>query len=200
MFALLAGILAAGMLQRGRGNRFRFRTAAAFIPFLFYWGIGQMGNTLLQVNAFKKGGHVVGLFSRNRCLSTGAGTFDYLGWISYSRKMVLLQAGTYLGLLICVVLTICFIHGKSAETLLELVILGGGLCSRVMMGLSPTIYASGERTSLYCSAAVLIVCLRNLQLYWRRSKGIKEKTVLTGYIAGVIIVSVWSSGEALIRM
>ncbi len=200
LFALLAGILAAGMLQRGRGNRFRFRTAAAFIPFLFYWGIGQMGNTLLQVNAFKKGGHVVGLFSRNRCLSTGAGTFDYLGWISYSRKMVLLQAGTYLGLLICVVLTICFIHGKSAETLLELVILGGGLCSRVMMGLSPTIYASGERTSLYCSAAVLIVCLRNLQLYWRRSKGIKEKTVLTGYIAGVIIVSVWSSGEALIRM
>ena len=114
--------------------------------------------------------------------------------------MVLLQAGTYLGLLICVVLTVYFIHGKSTETLLELVILGGGLCSRVMMGLSPTIYASGERTSLYCSVAVLIVCLRNLQLYWKRSEGRREKAVLASYIAGVIVVSVWSSGEALIHM
>lgn len=199
IFALLAGILLAGILQRDRAKRFEIKKALAFVPFLFYWGIGQMGNSLLQVNAFKKGGHVVGLFGKNRCLSTGAGAFDYLGWISYSRKMVLLQAAIYLGLVACVALTICFIHGKSRETVLELVILGGGLCSRVMMGFSPTIYASGERTSLYCSVAVLIVCLRNLQFFWNRSTEKRERAVLGIYVAGLICISVWSSGTALMN-
>ena len=200
IFALPAGILLAGILQKNKERKFPFMTAAAFIPFLFYWGIGQMGNSLLQVNVFQKGGHIVGLFGKNRCLSTGAGTFDYLGWISYSRKMVFLQAGTYLGLVVCVALTIYFIHGKSAETLLELVIFGSGLCSRVIMGLSPTIYASGERTSLYCSVAVLIVCLRNLQFYLNRSTGRRERAVLGIYVAGVICASLWNSGTALISL
>lgn len=200
IFALLAGILLAGVLQKSRERGLRFQAAAAFVPFLFYWGIGQMGNSLLQVNAFKKGGHVVGLFGRNRCLSTGAGAFDYLGWISYSRRMVLLQVAIYLGLVACVALTIYFIHGKSRETVLELVILGIGFCSRMMMGLCPTIYASGERTSLYCSIAILIVCLRNLQLYWSRSTGKRGKAALGIYIVGVICVSLWSSGVALINM
>lgn len=199
IFALLAGILLAGILQRDRTKKPAFKRALAFVPFLFYWGIGQMGNSLLQVNAFKKGGHVVGLFGKNRCLSTGAGAFDYLGWISYSRKMVLLQAAIYLGLVVCVVLTICFIHGKSMETVLELVILGGGLCSRVMMGFSPTIYASGERTSLYCSVAVLIVCLRNLQFFLNGSTEKRERAVLGIYVAGVVCISVWSSGAALMN-
>lgn len=200
IFALPAGILLAEILQKGRERGQRFQAAAAFVPFLFYWGIGQMGNSLLQVNAFKRGGHVVGLFGKNRCLSTGAGAFDYLGWISYSRKMVLLQAAIYLGLVVCVALTIYFIHGKNMETVLELVILGGGLCSRVMMGFSPTIYASGERTSLYCSVAVLIVCLRNLQFFWNRSTEKGERAALGIYIAGVICISVWSSGAALMNM
>lgn len=203
IFALLAGILLAGVLQKNRERGFRFQAAAAFVPFLFYWGIGQMGNSLLQVNAFKRGGHVVGLFGKNRCLSTGAGAFDYLGWISYSRKMVLLQAGIYLALMLCVGAAICFIHGKSAETLLELLILGGGFCSRVMMGFSPTIYASGERTSLYCSAAILVVCLRNLEFYRERSEGKSGRTgraVLGIYVTGVVCVSLWNSKAALLSM
>lgn len=200
IFALLAGILLAGILQKSRENGFRFRTVTAFVPFLFYWGIGQMGNSLLQVNAFKRGGHVIGLFGKNRCLSTGAGAFDYLGWISYSRKMVLLQAGTYLVLVLCVAFTIYFIHGKSMETMLELTILGIGLGSRIMMGCSPTIYASGERTSLYCSIAVLAVCLRNLQLYWGGNAGKREKALLGIYVAVVVCAGVWSSKTALSGM
>ena len=152
---------------------------------------------MLQTNMFRKGGHIVGLFGKNRCLPTGAGAFDYLGWIAYSRKMVILQAGIYLGLVICVALTIYFIHEKSMETLLELVILGSGLCSRIIMGFSPTIYASGERTSLYCSVAVLIVCMRNLQFYLNGRAPKKEKTVLGIYIIVVICISIWSSKGAI---
>lgn len=197
IFALLAGILLAEIWHKARESGFRFRTVTAFVPFLFYWGIGRMGNSLLQVNAFKRGGHVIGLFGKNRCLSTGAGAFDYLGWISYSRKMVLLQAGTYLVLVLCVAFTIYFIHGKSMETLLELMILGIGLCSRIMIGCSPTIYASGERTSLYCSIAILAVCLRNLQFYWGGNAGKREKALLGVYVAVVVCAGVWSSRGAI---
>lgn len=76
-----------------------------------------------------------------------------------------MQAGVYLALLVCVALTIFFLHGSSTETLLELTVLGIGLMSRFGMGFSPTVYASGARTALYGSMAVLIVCLRNLQIY-----------------------------------
>ena len=58
-----------------------------------------------------------------------------------------------------------FLHGKSKETLLELAVLGIGLMSRFGMGFSPSVYASGSRTALYSSVAVLVVCLRNLQIY-----------------------------------
>ena len=37
--------------------------------------------------------------------------------------------------------------------------------SRVIVGFSPTLYASGDRTAIYCSAAILIVTLRNLQYF-----------------------------------
>jgi len=198
LFALLAGILLAGAWQKRKEYEVPLKKIAkesiAFMPFLFYWGIGRLGNSLLQTDAFKRGGHIVGLFGKNRCLPTGAGAFDYLGWISYSRRMVLLQAGIYLGLIGCVIATITYLHGKSAETWLELLILGGGLASRVIMGLSPTLYASGERTSLYCSVAILIVCLRNLQIYLNGSSRKCEKAVLGIYVAGAICAGILSSG------
>ena len=106
---------------------------------------------------------------------------------------------------LCVGLTIGFLHGRSFETLLQSVILGSGLFTRVMMGLSPTIYASGERTSLYCSVAILIVCLRNLEIYWKEWDGCGKpgqksgKIVLGIYIAALICVSVWGSKLALQR-
>ncbi len=196
LFALLAGILAAGVLQRRGACEVRLKVAA-FVPLSFYWGIGRLGNSLLQADVFRKGGHIVGLFGKNRCLPTGAGTFDYLGWISYSRKMVFLQVGIFLGVLACVALMICWLHGKSAETWLELTILGAGFSSRVIMGLSPTLYASGERTSLYCSVAILIVCLRNLQIYWNGCRQKRGKVLLGVYVALVICVSVWSGGGSL---
>lgn len=138
---------------------------------------------------FRRGGRVVGLFSMNRCLPGGGGVLDYLGWIPYSMGEVLLQAGVYLAVLICVALTIYFLHGRSRETLLEFVILGAGLLSRLILGFSPTIYASCSRTTLFCSAAILIVCLRNLQFFWNRPATEWSRIVLEGYIVCVICVS-----------
>lgn len=197
VFALFSGILLACALQRGVFDKARPRVIAAALPFLFYWGIGQIGNRCLLTTGIRWGGNIIGLFGQNRCLPTGAGTFQYLGWISYPGEMVGLQAVVYLGLLLCMALTIYYLHGKSTELLLQLVILGIGLCSTVIMGFSPTIYASGERTSLYCSIAILIVCLRNLQFYWNKAAGKREKAVLGIYILFVLCVSVRESGMAL---
>lgn len=205
LFALLMGILLAGIWRRRGEAEFSGMAVTAFIPLAFYWGIGQFANAKIAGDGFPRGGHILGLFGRNRCLPTGAGTFEYLGWISYPWGMVLLQAGVYLGLFLCVGLTIGFLHGRSFETLLQSVILGSGLFTRVMMGLSPTIYASGERTSLYCSVAILIVCLRNLEIYWKEWDGCGKpgqksgKIVLGIYIAALICVSVWGSKLALQR-
>ncbi len=202
LFALLTGILFAGVWQKRKEQRFSAMAVSAVIPFAFYWGVGQFANARIAAGGFARGGHIAGLFGKNRCLPTGAGAFDYLGWISYPWKMVFLQAGVYLGLLFCVGMTIWFLHGKSFETLLELTVLGTGLSSRVMMGFSPTIYASGERTSLYCSVAILIVCLRNLQICWNGQigdgqGGMRGKVLLGVYIAGVACLSIWGSKLAL---
>lgn len=188
VFALLAGVLLAGIWQKRTEKHFLPKALVAFFPFLFVWG-GALGKYLLLTKGFRRGGKTIGLFVMNRCLPEGSGVFEYLGWIPYSLGEVLLQAGVYLGLLVCVALTIYFLHGRSRETLLELVVLGAGLLSRLIIGFSPTIYASGERTALFCSVAILIVGLRNLLLFRNKAAVRWEKIVLMGYIMGVVCIS-----------
>lgn len=186
LFALLTGILLAGIWQKRAEKHFLFKALAALFPFLFVWGIGVFGKYWLLERGFRRGGKTVGLFCMNRCLPEGGGNYGYFGFIPYSLGEVLLQAGIYLGLMICVAVTIYFLHGKSRETLFELLILGAGLLSRLIVAFSPTIYISGTRTTLFCSAAILIICLRNLQFFRNKAAEEWKKEVLTGYIMGVI--------------
>lgn len=184
LFALLTGVLFAAVLQGSTentdekaGQNTRLRILVALIPLAFYWGVGHLGNYLLARGAFPRGGHIVGLFGGNRQLP---------GLGQYSPGMVAMQILLYLMLLGCVALTIYFIHGKKKETLLELVILAAGLASRVIIGFSPTIYASGDRTALFCSMAMLIVTLRNLQFFWNGNTKWYGKAVLGAYAAVII--------------
>lgn len=182
VFALLAGILLAGIWQKRAEKHFLRNALAALLPFLFVWGIGAVGKYWMLRKGFHR---IIALLCMNRCLPEGGGSFEYFGVAPYSLYEVLLQAGIYMGLLICVVFTIYFLHGKSRETLFELLILGAGLLSRLIIGFSPTIYASGTRTALFCTAAILIVCLRNLQFSLGKGAAAWEKIVLTAYIIGV---------------
>lgn len=186
IFALLSGILLAGIWRKRKEKRFQIKIFVASIPFLFFWGI-RAGTYWLLTYGFPRGGHIIGLFGLNRCLPIGAGVFDFLGWIPYSMPMVLFQGSVYLAILVCVILTICFLHGKSYETLFELVILGAGFLSRLIVGFSPTIYASGQRTALYCSAAIVIVCQRNLQFYLREHGKDDGMLVLLAYCFKLVL-------------
>jgi len=59
---------------------------------------------------------------------------------------ILLYLCSFAVILFCMALSLYFSFGKSATTLFLLMILGLGLASRMIMGFSPTLYASGIRT------------------------------------------------------
>lgn len=82
----------------------------------------------------------------------------------FKKEFILIQMLYYLVVLLCVIVSIYWIHGRSFETLLQLTIIAAGFMSRFMIGFSPTIYASGDRTALFTSVALLIIVMRNIQV------------------------------------
>lgn len=129
------------------------------LPVVFYWGIGQAGNFLLNSGGLTRGRNGIGVLAQNRQIP---------GMSYFSGGLVVFQTLCYLIVLAAVAGTIFYVWGVSEETLLELLILAAGFLSRLVVGFSPTIYASGDRTALFCTAAILIVTLRNLQRIFRR--------------------------------
>lgn len=189
VFALLSGTLFASALQKmaKSGNRAegicpaeRKRLAgwcgllAALVPVAFYWGVGHLGSYLLSRGAFPRGGHIVGVLCGNHSLP---------GLGEYPAGLVALQTAVYLFVLLCTALTVWFVHGKSEETLLEWTVLAAGFTSRVIIGFSPTIYVSGERTALFCSAAFLIVAFRNIQIFWDKTADWRGNAAMSVHVA-----------------
>lgn len=173
-FAILTGVLFAETAGRQGEDLSLLKMLIALCPLTFYWLLGRLGKHLLYQNYLTRGLNVIGLFGENRKLPEFG---------SYGAPLVALQAAVYLILLMCVALTIFFLHGRSHETLLQLLILLVGILSRVIVGFSPTIYASEDRTALFASAALLIVALRNMQIFWRREPKVKRKAFLGLYLA-----------------
>lgn len=133
----------------------------SLLPVVFYWGIGQAGNFLLNSGWLTRGRNGIGVLAQNRQIP---------GMSYFSGGLVVFQTLCYLIVLAAVAGTLFYVWGVSEEALLELLILAAGFLSRLVVGFSPTIYASGDRTALFCTAAILIVTLRNLQRIFRRVK------------------------------
>lgn len=158
VFALLAGVLFVRAVRRGRGRKAGWiGSLLALCPLLFYWIIGQMSNWLLYGVNLTRGRNGIAVLSFNRELP---------GLGEYGASLVAFQTACYLVVIGCTIAVIGLLHGKSRETLLEWLILAAGFASRLLVGFSPTIYVSGDRTALFCSVAILIVAWRNLQLYF----------------------------------
>ena len=133
----------------------------SLLPVVFYWGIGQAGNFLLNSGILTRGRNGIGVLAQNRQIP---------GMSYFSTGLVAFQTVGYLMVLAAVAGTILYVWGVSEEALLELLILAAGFLSRLVVGFSPTIYASGDRTALFCTAAILIVTLRNLQRIFAQVK------------------------------
>lgn len=193
VFALLSGVLAASVVQKmisDRGKKKGKRLSewcklpVTLAPVAFYWGMGHLGSYLLSRCVLPRGGHIVGVLACNRNLPEFG---------AYPAKLVALQAAVYVVLLICTALSVWFIHGKSEETLLEWIVLAAGLASRIIIGFSPTIYISGERTALFCTAAVLIVAFRNIQIFWNKAAGRCGRAAVLAYMAVIIVGNLYQN-------
>lgn len=175
LFAILTGVLLWETVRKWQLKlKYFIQLLIAFFPFAFYWWFGHIGDYLLYHNYLKRGLNLFVIFGENRNLP-GMGKCD--------ARMVTLQVIGYLIVLAFVALTIFFLHGKSEETLLQLLILGAGFSSRLVIGFSPTIYVSGDRTALFASAAILIVVMRNIQLYLRTNPKLVWKLSLLVYLS-----------------
>lgn len=60
-------------------------------------------------------------------------------------------------------------------------------------GFYACIFTSGSRTAIYVSAAIMIVALRNVQLYLRSNPGKVSKIILFAYFAVNIFLNISSS-------
>lgn len=200
VFALLSGALFAVVLQKkskdreaARGKKLAewCKLLVALAPVAFYWGGGHLGSYLLSRGAFPRGGHIVGVLSGNRDLPELGG---------YPVELVAFQAAVYLILLLCTALSVYFIHGKSEETLLEWIVLAAGLMSRIIIGLSPTIYVSGERTAIFCTAAFLIVAFRNIQMFWNNTADWRPKAAFSVYMAVIAAGNLYCNIEFFFKL
>lgn len=174
IFAALSGIL---FLMAPRKW---YKKLTAFFPFAFYWFFGHIGKALLYGGYLTRGLNIVGVLGENRQLP-GLGMYD--------SGLVTFQVIMYMAVFACVALTIYFIHGKTEETLLELIILAAGFASRVIMGFSPTLYASGDRTALFSSAAILIVTMRNIGFWLDKKPRSYMKIIGGAYILLLIYLN-----------
>ena len=164
VFPLLVGVLLFLLIQKNRQGGIANRKSmilqliVGLVPFVFHWGMTRLIGFLFEEGLLTRGLNLIGLLVYNRQTPSVG---------QYSWGQVWLQIAVYAVILGCVAATICLLHGKSKETLLELTILAAGFASRFMMGFSPTIYVSGDRTALFCSVAILIVALRNMQFFFK---------------------------------
>lgn len=180
LLACLCGVLFLCLMTQSAmpAHRKLLKISIALCPLAAYWLCAHGFRFLLYGLNVPRGRNLLSALAENRQIA-GQGNF--------STAMVGIQTLIYLAVLTCVALTIYFLHGASGETALELLVLTAGFLSRVIMGFSPTIYASGDRTALFCSMAMLILILRNLCIWLRRNPGIRQRAAMAAYVGALII-------------
>lgn len=184
LFACLAGVLFLCFLTRelhktdhsmarekipyDRWKR-KIKFMVAVCPLLAYCMCAHFFHFLIYKANVPRLRNLFAVFSENRELPIRS---------VYPAYIIILQMIFYLAVFVCVFLVIYFLHGRTHETIFELLILCIGYASRMIMGFSPTIYASGSRTAIFCSMAVLIVLMRNIQLWLEKGQKVCWKIVM----------------------
>lgn len=79
--------------------------------------------------------------------------------VSFSGLVSFLYICVNAVMIVLIIVCIYFVFGKSKKTGISFLILAAGLTSRVIMGFSPTLFASGLRTFLYLYFSLLIMIL-----------------------------------------
>ncbi len=116
-------------------------------------------------------------------------------WLRFSFPVVwrrpehLLCLAVYGVAVLGVLYNIAVAFGKQPKTLLMLIIFAAGCCSRVVMGLSPTVYASDRRTGIFLTYAITFIAISALmdQRDQRRKAGLAPVQVSDGLKVTVVL-------------
>lgn len=150
VFVILAAVVLFSVIQHNSKTPWKWIIAG--FPFFFLLLLKGI-EILFQNGLWTRGLRLLEIFWRNNGVAAVTG---------YRGIYICLQFFLYLIIWCCILAGLYWIHGRTMETLLEYIILLAGLASRMIMGFSPTVYASGDRTALFASIAILIIAMRNL--------------------------------------
>lgn len=181
-FIVVCAVLFIIVLKKYTDWLYRF---IAFLPLLFTVAIGPLKS--FTVNLF-----------------TGA---DYFSWAIDETGLFSLEGAgmpavikfmTYCVIALCFMISIVLAFERSYQTLLSMTLLIAGTASRVAMGLSPTIYASGFRTAtpMYMGLLAIgimgVTYIKNTRLLSER-----EETALVLLLFGFTVFQTINSGISI---
>lgn len=108
----------------------------------------------------------------------------------------------FINIVMIVLIIIClfFIFGKSKKAYLSILILAAGLVSRIIIGFSPTIFASGLRTFIYFYFALLIVNLLVVDNIFKKTTRSVQKIITYIFVYAGIFLSFACSVIEVIRL
>lgn len=81
----------------------------------------------------------------------------------YSTGHIILECLVFLSVLCAVLISLFVVFGKKMNFLITVIIIMASLCSKIILGLSPTVYASGMRAAALGSVGFLIVTFMCVQ-------------------------------------
>lgn len=147
-FLVLSGMLFWMVWRRYQDWEYRL---IAGIPFVTCAGMGPFSAML--------GESLSGLEKWKTAL-TGYGTITVENYTKWYRYLPLIGIGLIIG---CLLVTFYLVYEKSWKTLIMCVIFLAGYASRVVLGFSPTVWASSYRTYLFLYMAVIVAAVFGYQ-------------------------------------
>lgn len=80
----------------------------------------------------------------------------YKGFSSPESLMILM---IYVAIILTWFISLILLFGKNNRTIIAILILGAGVCSKIMLGFSPTVWASGNRTGFILILSMIITII-----------------------------------------
>ena len=91
--------------------------------------------------------------------------------------------------ILCLFISLILIFGKRLKTILAVLVLGAGICSKIMLGFSATVWASGDRTGFVLMVSMIIGCVMIIQE--------QEENIIDKFLNIIIACGIFSIFEKI---
>lgn len=145
VFILFTAVMAYYIIKKYENPLIKVIGLIPFVGSIFYSVFGDfVGNILPSLSS------LMSSYSERKLIITSENIFD----ISYWGPMII-----YIAILGSILINIFLIFGNNAKGKSIAIIYLAGLASRFILGFSPTVFASGERTSMFLYFTFVIITI-----------------------------------------